>query len=142
MEDQIITLIHQVQNNRNSIWTFYIVIMSTAFGIAFTDNYQKLSVWVRILLTLGVGAAVWYNFFALIGNTLQLQQLVEIAKTIFDSDHPFHKIFDRATLNPIYIHFVYIPVNLSLLVAMWWGTCVKTVDTISTKIKLRHSSKC
>lgn len=126
MDDQLLSVLQQAQSDRNSIWMFYTIIVTTAFGIAFTDNYRKLDTWVKVMISIGTGAAAWYNFAAMYHNAQLINDIVYLIQTTSDPQNPVVGLFKDSTRfggakSLIGIHIVYGFVNIALFVALWWS---------------------
>ena len=126
MIDYYINLLNQALSHRQSIWTFYTIIITTALGTAFTDNYRKLGIWSRLVLTWAVGAAVWYNFYSAILNNAYIVQIITlIREEIPDKTQNLGRIFYNSkfyTLDTqmiLSIYYVYLPLNFTVFIAMW-----------------------
>jgi len=124
--DDYFSLLNQALGQRQSIWMFYTIIVTTAIGTAFTDNYRKFGVWPRILLTIAVGAAVWFNFYSAIINSMYIHELVSIIKeNIEDTDNLRRIFFNEKFYNQedqmfSAIFYIYLPINAAVFLAMWW----------------------
>lgn len=119
-------LLSEAMGQRNSMMTFYIVIISSAIGIAFSDGYRKLTVFPKLCITAVVGIAVWYNFWGAFISTLYIIELVHIIEESIPADDPLLRIFDSPMFNsaekgiayaPI---FIFVPINFIIMFAMWW----------------------
>ena len=127
--DDYFNLLNQALSNRQNIWMFYTIIVTTALGTAFTDGYRKLTVVPRIFMTIAVGAAIWFNFYSAIVNALYVNEIVSVIRSTAE-DPNIKSLFS----NPLYynqeedllnaIIFIYFPINIAVFVAMWWDELV------------------
>jgi len=128
--DQLISLFHHALDQRNSIWMFYTIIITSAAGIAFTDSYKQLPVIPRLFITFGIGATVWYNFFSIITNTRYLHELSVIIQREATNHVLLNELFTNgkflSSTDDLFLatYVVYLPLNIALLVALWWDESV------------------
>jgi len=138
--DDLLTLLNQALGQRSSIWMFYTIIVTTAIGTAFTDNYKKLKALPRVFLSVAVGTAVWYNFYSAIINSVYIHELVSLIKETVSEDDPLKQIFfDARFYNQeeqmmTAIFYIYIPINVAVFVAMWWDELVSLDKWVRKKV--------
>lgn len=137
MLDEYITLLNQALSQRSNIWMFYTIIVTTAFGIAFADSYKKLTVFPRLVLTIAVGTAVWYNFYNIFLNAQYINELVAMIAQAIPDDEPLDRIFGPhgfyETSHAKTIYLIYLPINFALFVAMWWDEVCLFSDWVGEK---------
>ena len=138
--DNLVDILEHTLAHRHNIWMFYTIIITTVFGIAFTDSYKALNLLPRIILSVAVGAAVWYNFYAIVINTMFIHEIVTQIRELVDPSDPLYNVFHSpipSRYNPpdvVMINNIYFFVNFALFFAMWWDECVLFGNWIKKKI--------
>lgn len=145
MEELLAVLEHTLADRQN-IFMLYIIIVTSTLGVAFTETYRKLSYLPKILLTIAVGAAVWYNFYAIIVNTIFVADVVKTILQQLPPDSPLYKVLTldyahRYNAEPVReLFYLYGFVNIAVFVSMWWDQCRSTTKTIRSKFSKRSAS--
>lgn len=138
--ENLIEILENTLSHRHNIWMFYTVIVTTVFGMAFSDAYRSLTVLPRIVLTTAVGLAVWYNYYAIITNTAFIHQLVDSIRAQLEPGAPLYDVFHSPLPNRYnppdieLVQYMYFFVNLAIGFAMWWDEVVLFGKWLKKKI--------
>lgn len=139
--DNLLTILENTLSHRHNIWMFYTIIVTTVLGLAFSDSYRKLTVFPRIILSTAVGAAVWYNFYAIVINTIFVADLMKQILEVLPPEDPLYTVltapyphrYNVALTDQIF--YIYGTINLALFVSMWWDEFCKVSRWMRMKLK-------
>lgn len=123
--DDYFGLLNQALADRNNLWMFYTIIVTTALGTAFTDSYKKLGTFPRVILTICVGAVLWFNFYAVVINSIYVNEIVSIIRRTSEDPEIIMLFSNELFYNQEEqligaIVYVFTPINFSVFFAMWW----------------------
>ena len=117
-----IALLNNALNTRNNLWMFYVLIITSAFGTAINEKYKSLSIILRLIITIGIGLAILFNFSALMLNMMYVDSLIhQLTYMSPDLKDVLQYVgtgnLDRSiTAIPL---MMWLLVNISVFVALW-----------------------
>lgn len=142
--EELFSLLESALTQQHNLWMFYTLVVSSAFGAAFTNAYRSFTILPRLIMTTVVAVAVWYNFYMLVSNMLLINELVEMIRSNLTTDSDLYRIFNSTyyhRYNPppdTFVYYVYGTINVGLLFAMWWSECCNIYRRTTNRIFNRH----